>query len=114
MKSNAPQTVLLQNLLKFLYDVIWLEQGSHGVHTDKICIPHIVAFSAQLLLIKLILPQMGEILIGVGAEGEHPHTGIGLCRLIPDNCQDPLPVFLSYHSSCDGEGTLFEIDCAPY
>lgn len=75
MKADLPHAILIQDLWEFVGDEIRLEQGSHGIHADKILVSGVVAVAADLLLIGLLLPEVQKILVGVGAEGEGPHTG---------------------------------------
>ena len=113
MKANPSQTILLQNLLKFLRNIIGLDQRTHWVHTDEIQKPLVVTRPAQVPLVRLTLLQIHKILVSILAEGERSHAGIALGRVFPDDGLDLSVVLFFNNCGGNGNGTLLEVDCRP-
>ena len=113
MKANPAEAVLAQNLLKLLRNLVRLDQRTHLVYTDEIQKALVVTSPAQVPLVCLMLLQVHEILIGILAKGQCPHTGIALGRIFPDyGLNFPIVLFFD-DGSGNGDGALLEVDCRP-
>ena len=77
VEADGAQAVFCQDLLELLADEVRLEEHPHLVHADEVQVLPVIAGTAELLLGQLPLPQPGEIVVGILAQGQAPAAGLG-------------------------------------
>ena len=113
VEADGAQTVFCQDLLELLADKVRLEEHPHLVHADEVQVVPVVAGAAELLLVQLPLPQPGEIVVGILAQGQAPAAGFGLGSPLPDGADHPVADFLLDHRRLDVDPAVLEVDGRP-
>ena len=113
VEANGAQTVLCQDLLELLADEIRLEEHTHLIHADEVQVLPVVAGAAELLLGQLPLPQPGEIIVGILAQGQAPAAGLGFGGTLPDGADHPVADLLLDHRRLDVDPAVLEVDGRP-
>lgn len=113
MKTYHSQAIFGQYLRELVSNEVRLEQIPQRIHANKVCEIGIVAVPTQFPLADLLLPQIGEVLVSKLAEGQCPHTGICLSRVLPDNRPNFAAVHLSDDSGKNADCTLLKVNGRP-
>ena len=74
METDFPQAIFFQQALEFLTDKIRLQKHSHIVYAFEVQVVLIVAAATELHLCKLLITQITEIVVGIGAQGQRTTT----------------------------------------
>lgn len=113
VEANGTQTVLRQDLLELLADEVRLEEHPHLVHADEVQILPVVAGAAELLLGQLPLPQPGEIVVGILAQGQAPAAGFGFGGSLPDGADHTIADLLLDHGCLNVDPAILKVDGRP-
>lgn len=113
VEPDGAQTVLCQDLLELLADEVRLQEHPHLVHADEVQVLPVVASAAELLLGQLPLPQPGEIIVGILAQGQAPAAGLGFGGSFPDGADHTIADLLLDHRRLDVDPAILEVDGRP-
>ena len=113
VEADGAQTVFCQDLLELLADKVRLEEHPHLVHADEVQVVPVVAGAAELLLVQLPLPQPGEIVVGILAQGQAPAAGLGFGGSLPDSADHFVADLLLDHRRLDVDPAVLEVDGRP-
>lgn len=70
MKTDMAEAIVLQQLFKFLCDIIRLQQVAHSIHTEEVQIRGVIRGSAEIALILLGMVEIYEVLVGISTQRE--------------------------------------------
>ena len=113
VEADGTQAVFCQDLLELLTDEVRLQEHPHLVHADEVQVLPVIAGTAELLLVQLPLPQPGEIVVSILAQGQAPAAGLGFGGPFTDGADHPVADFLLNHRRLNVDPAVLEVDGRP-